>query len=239
MKGLATALALALALTLFPGTGGAQLSPVTVSELFQRLPDSECGGYGPLERQRMLEEAVPAPGNAGRTPGGAVEPLQPWVEVLSPNYLVLHRPGFSEITYKLFDGRGFQLLAVCRSRQHSSAIDRDCRFGLCLYRQDRLGLSRVEPREYFPGISILDFVTVDTLADPRAVEDIARRAPAYGQCLVCNLSSSDSLTLDLVTVTTVNAAACLNFLPPFGLLPLTWNGLNFTKPYDRASARPQ
>ena len=225
---------LLLAAVMFLGASPAPAA--TISEVFLMLPTSECGGYGVEERKMMLEATIPAPGNAGRSP--APDSLYPWVEILSPHHLILHRPGYDDISYKLFDGSGFQLLALCRGRQRVSPIDTACRFNLCLYRLDRSGLSRVEQRDYLPSISILDFVTADTLLDPRAVKDIADRAPSYGQCLTCNASAHDLLALDIVTATTVNAAACNNFLPPFGLLPLTWNGLNFTKPYDRAAPAP-
>ncbi len=226
----------ALALLLAGLTLGSPAGAANISEVFLMLPNNECGGYGVEERKMMLEATIPAPGNAGRSP--APDSLYPWAEILSPHYLILHRPGYDDISYKLFDGPSFQLLASCRGRQRISPIDSSCRFNLCLFRLDRSGLTRVEQREYMPSISILDFIAVDTLMDPRAVKDIAERAPAYGQCLTCNASAQDLLALDIVTTTTVNAGACNNFLPTFGLLPLTWNGLGFTKPYDRAAPAP-
>ncbi len=205
------------------------------ADIFLMLPNTECGGYTQAERQQMLDFAFVAPEASGRSP--SPDPEKPWAQILSTRLLVLHRPGYGDITYKVFDGYGFQLLAICRGRQRTSPIDTDCLFNLCLFRLDWAGLTRVELREYLPPISILDFITVDTLADPRAVKDIAARAPGYGQCLTCNASAHDMLGLDIVTATTIYAAACDNFLPPFGLLPLTWNGLGFTKPYDRAAPK--
>lgn len=211
------------------------LQAAGIAEIFLMLPDNECGGYTRAERQLMLESAFVAPGASGRSP--APDPEQPWVQILSTGLMVLNRPGYGNITYKTFDGPNFQLIATCRGRQRTSPIDSDCLFNLCLFRLDVTGLFRVELREYLPPISILDFITVDTLADPRAVKDIANRAPGYGQCLTCNISAHDLLGLDIVTATTVYAAPCDNFLPPFGLLPLTWNGQLFTKPYDRGAPK--
>lgn len=211
-------------------------SAQSAAELFLRLPDAECGGYSPTERELMLNAAIEAPGAEGRrVPPDAAHPR---VRLVSSNYLVLHRPGrVGDISYKLFPGRGFDLLAVCRGRLPAAPMDPACPFDLCLYRHDAAGLSRVEQDEYLPSVTILDFITADTLTDPNAVRDIARRAPAYGLCLTCNATVQDPSALDVLTVTTVNAAACADFLPPFGLLRLTWNGTDFTKPYDRAAPR--
>jgi len=211
------------------------LQAATISEIFLMLPDNECGGYTQVERQMMLDSAFVAPEASGRSP--APNPERPWVQILSPGLMILGRPGYGQITYKTYDGPNFQLVAICRGRQRTSPIDTNCLFNLCLFRLDVTGFIRVELREYLPPISILDFITVDTLADPRAVKDIAARAPGYGQCLTCNISAHDILGLDIVTATTVYAAPCDNFLPPFGLLPLTWNGQFFTKPYDRAAPK--
>lgn len=227
---LVAALAAALIFSLASALGAAP-----ISEIFLMLPDHECGGYSRLERQAMLESAYVAPEASGRSP--APDPEKPWVQVLSPGLMVLHRPGYGQITFKSYDGGDFQLIASCRGRQRTAPVDTDCLFNLCLFRLDSAGLTRVELRAYLPPISILDFVTADTLADPRAVKDISARAPGYGQCLTCNASAHDILGLDIVTATTVYAAPCANFLPTFGLLPLTWNGQVFTKPYDRAAPR--
>lgn len=206
---------------------------VTAAELFMQLPSGECGGYGTEERQMMLDITINRPGAFG--PASVPDVQFSFVTIVSDSYLVLHRPaGQGSISYKVFPGRGFDLLAVCRGRQPNAPADPGYRFDLGLYRADLVGLTMVEQEEYLPSVSILDFITRDTLMDPAAVKDIAARAPAYPQCLTCNSSIQDRGALDIITVTTVNAAACHNFLPPFGLLPLTWNGLSFTKPYDRA-----
>lgn len=210
---------------------------LSINDLFLLLPDSECGGYTKEQRQLMLNEATYMPEEAGRSI--KPDPQKPWVDIYADNILILHRPGYGEITYKSFDGDSFQLLAACRNRQRVSPMDTTCLMNLCLLRHDTNGIYRVELREYLPRISILDFVSADTMTDPRAVQDIAARAPHYGQCLTCKASVHERLVLDIVTSTTINAAACADFLPQFGLLPLTWNGSVFTKPYDRADPRPE
>lgn len=208
----------------------------SINDVFLLLPNEECGGLTQVERQAMLQTALTAPGAGGQT--SIPDPSRPWLHLVSANYLILGRPGYQgDITYKLFDGDGFQLLAVCRGRQSAAPMDPVCRFDLCLYRLDPTGLSRADQGDYLPPVSILDFITPDTLKDPRAVRDIAARASTYNGCLTCNASLNAQGALDIITVTTVNAAACNNFLPPFGLLPLTWTGLGFTKPYDRAAPR--
>ena len=207
----------------------------TAGEIFLMLPNAECGGFSRVEREGMLEVAVDGNLTAGQSSSPDV--MNPWVRVIATNFLELHRPGYGPITYKLYEGHGFQLLAVCRGRQRTAPMDPDCRFNLCFYRLDSAGLSRVEPTDYLPSISILDFITPEMLDDARARADIATRGPTYPSCLTCVASIHDSQTLDIITFTTVNSAACDNFLPPFGLLPLTWNGLEFTKPYDRAAPR--
>ena len=208
-------------------------SAATVSEIFLTLPNAECGGFSRVEREEMLKVTVDGNLTAGQSASPDV--TYPWVRIVATNFLELHRPGYGPITYKLYEGHGFQLLAVCRGRQRTAPMDPDCRFNLCFYRLDPTGLSRVEPADYLPSISILDFITSAMLDDPRARADIAVRGPTYPSCLTCVASIHDSQTLDIITFTTVNSAACDNFLPPFGLLPLTWNGLEFTKPYDRAA----
>ncbi|UQZ89200.1 hypothetical protein C4J81_08310 [Deltaproteobacteria bacterium Smac51] len=217
-------------------TSAARLEAVNIAEAFLMLPIEQCGGYNTIERQAMLDHIIAEPGAFGESSVPDVE--YPWVRVISANYMILQRPGFGNISYKLFDGRGnFQILAICRGRQRTSPADPSCRFDLCLYRLDRNGLTELDHNEVMPNISILDFITLDTLSDPDAARDIAARGPTYGQCLTCNASAQDSRMLDIKTTTSVNAAACDNFLPPFGLLPLTWNGLEFTKPYDRAAPK--
>jgi hypothetical protein len=207
----------------------------TISEIFLMLPSGECGGLNVAERQALLSRVTEAPGANG--PASVPNTQAPWLRLPADNYLVLQRPRAGDITYKLFEGRSFQLLVICRGRGRLAPGDPVDSLDLSLYRLDQVGLSRAEGVDYLPGISILDFVTADTLADPRAVAAIARLAPTYNECLTCIAGAIDRRLLNIVTATTVNAAACDDFLPPYGLLPLTWNGQIFTKPYDRAAPR--
>lgn len=214
-------------------------TPITqsVTDIFLQLPDSECNDFSPAERKAILETSTQTtPGGAGRA--SVPDPNKPWIHIYSNQFMVLNRPGLDgTITYKLFNGNGFTLIAICRGRQRYGVVDPACRFDLCLYVLDNRGLSRAEHHKYLPGITILDFITMDTLTDPRARSSIAARGPTYGQCLTCNANLSNPGSLDIITTTTINAKACDSFLPTYGILPLTWNGSHFTKPYNRASPR--
>jgi hypothetical protein len=165
--------------------------------------------------------------------------LSPWLGQPSDNLLVLHRPRGGAITYKLFEGRSFQLLVICRGRNRPAPGDPVSHLDLSLYLMSRQGLNQADLHDYLPGIGILDFIAADTVTDPRAVHALARLAPAYTECLSCSLSAAHRLTLDIVTATSLNAAPCDDLLPAFGRLPLTWNGQVFTKPYDRAAPRDE
>lgn len=224
-----------LGLILLIMSAGGPAWAATVSEIFLMLPNGECGGFSRVEREGMLQGAIDGNLTAGQS--SSPDMTNPWVRVIADSFLELHRPGYGPITYKVYEGHGFQLLAICRGRQRTAPMDPAGRFNLGFYRLDSAGLTRAEQEDYLPSVSILDFITPEILDDPRARADIAARGPTYPQCLTCNASIHDSLTLDIITFTTVNASACDNFLPPYGLLPLTWNGLGFTKPYDRAAPR--
>ena len=227
---LPTALALAWLMAL-PGPAGAE----TLAEIFILLPPTECGGYDVPQRQEMLAGIIEAPAAMG--PASVPESQAPWLRQPADNFLVLQRPRAGPITYKLFDGRSFQLLAICRGRNRPGPGDPVEPLDLSLYRMDRTGLKRVNLPDYLPNIGILDFVTADTVIDHRAVKTLARLNPVYTECLSCSLSSAHRLTMDIVTATTINAAACDDLLPAIGRLPLTWDGQAFTKPYDRAAPR--
>jgi hypothetical protein len=207
----------------------------TLAEMFLLLPSVECGGYNVPQRQDLLAKVTETPGETGPTP--VPDTLSPWLRQPSDNFLVLQRPRGGPITYKLFEGRSFQLLVICRGRNRPAPGDPVDPLDLGFYRMDRQGLNRVNPHDYLPSIGILDFVTADTVTDPRAVRTLARLAPVYTECLSCSLSAAHRLTMDIVTATTLNAAPCDDLLPTFGRLPLTWDGKAFTKPYDRAAPR--
>jgi hypothetical protein len=208
----------------------------TLEEIFLLLPSTECGGYSQSQRQDLLARLIPeGPGEAGPEADDLVSPR---LRRTSENFMVLQRPPAGAITYKLFEGRAFQLLVICRGRQRPVPGDPIDPLDISLYRMDRLGLNRAgNLQDYLPDIGILDFVTADTVTDPRAVRTLARLAPAWTECLSCSLSPNHRLTLDIVTATSLNAAPCDDLLPTFGRLPLTWDGQAFTKPYDRAAPR--
>ena len=225
-------LLLALAwLLLLPGAARA----ATLAEIFLLLPSSECGGYNVPQRQDMLASLTEAPGEMG--PASVPDLHSPWLRQISDNFLVLQRPRGGAITYKLYEGRSFQLLVICRGRNRPAPGDPVNPLDLGFYLMDRAGLHKVNASDYLPFIGILDFVTADTVTDPRAVRTLARLAPTYTECLSCSLSDTHRLTLDIITATALNAAPCDDLLPNFGLLPLTWDGQAFTKPYNRAAPR--
>ena len=228
-------LLLALAwLLLVPGPARA----ATLAEIFLLLPSGECGGYTQPQRQGMLDSLTETPG-VMESVSAPPDPFTPQLRQVADNFLVLQRPRGGPLSYKLYDGRTFQLLVVCRGRHQPAPGDPVDPFDLGFYRMDRTGLHKVSPSEYLPYIGILDFVTADTVTDPRAVRTLARLAPTYTECLSCYLSDTHRLTLDIVTATSLNAAPCDDLLPNFGRLPLTWNGQVFTKPYDRAAPRDE
>jgi len=222
-----------LLLLMVPGPAKA----ATLAEIFILLPSSECGGYNAPQRQDLLAALTEAPGEMG--PASVPDPFTPWLRLVADNFLVLQRPRGGPITYKLYEGRSFQLLVICRGRHRPTPGDPVDPLDLGFFRMDRTGLHKVDPSDYLPYIGILDFVTAATVTDPRAVRTLARLAPTYTECLSCSLSDTHRLTLDIVTATSLNAAPCDDLLPNFGHLPLTWNGQVFTKPYDRAAPREE
>ena len=221
------------ALFLMLSAGSAQAA--TITEAFLMLPNTQTGGFSRVEREMMLEAAVDGNLLAGQSQTPDV--TRPWIRIIGDNFMELHRPGHGPINYKLFEGSGFQLLAICRGRLSNAPIDPVCPFDLCLYRLDREGLTQADQDKYLPSLTILDFITPEMLDDPRAAVDVASRGPNFTGCLACNASIHDSLALDIITYTAINASACANFLPPYNMIRLTWNGLGFTKPYDRAAPR--
>ena len=210
----------------------------TLTEIFLLLPSNECGGFTQAQRQDLLAKLTAPPDENKPKPDPEVEALSPRLRQPSEIFLVLERPPAGAITYKLFEGRAFQLLAICRGRQQPTPGDPVEPLDLSFYRFDRQGLNRTSLADYLPGVGILDFITADTVTDPQAVRALIRLAPTFTECLSCSLSATHQMTLDIVTATSLNAAPCDGFLPTFGRLPLTWDGRElFTKPYDRAAPR--
>jgi hypothetical protein len=231
MKGWAVLAVLLTLAGLLAAPGPARAA--TVTEIFLLLPADECGGYDQSQRQDMLAKLTAAPDETKPE----LDALSPRLRQPSENFLVLQRPQAGAVTYKVFDGRSFQLLAICRGRQQPTPGDPVEPLDLSFYLFDRMGLNRVNSHDYLPSVGILDFITADTVTDPQAVRALARLAPTYAECLSCSLSLNHQLTLDIVTATSLNAAPCDGFLPTFGRLPLIWDGQIFTKPYDRAAPR--
>jgi len=209
----------------------------TLTEIFLLLPSNECGGFTQAQRQDLLAKLTAPPDENTPKPDPEVEALSPRLRQPSENFMVLERPPAGAITYKIFEGRAFQLLAICRGRQQPTPGDPVNPLDLSFYRFDRQGLNRANLPDYLPGIGILDFVTADTVSDPQAVRALARLAPTFAECLSCSLSANHQMTLDILTATSLNAAPCDGFLPTFGRLTLTWDSQLFTKPYDRAAPR--
>ena len=113
---------------------------------------------------------------------------------------------------------------------HDSYLD------LSLYLISPVGdLHRAEIDDYFPPISVLDFMTADTLQDKGAARDLAWIDQSFSDGLTCHASAQDPLALDILTVTSVNGHSCAHLMAQFKLLPLKWNGERFSKPYDRAA----
>jgi hypothetical protein len=137
--------------------------------------------------------------------------------------------------------RGWQLLAICHSRQtygpanadelpHVSFLD------LIIYTVSSTNdLIRADIADYLPEIGVWDYVTSDTVTDKRAFRELQAISQIFPDCLTCHASSQDSISLDIMTVTSINGHSCSNLLPQFKLLPLRWEGDHFTKPYDRAA----
>lgn len=219
------------ALAFILAAGPAQAA--SINEVFLMLPNTQTGGFSRVEREALLEKAIDGNLLAGQSQSPDV--IRPWVRIIGENFMELHRPGHGPINYKLFDGSGFQLLAICRGRLRNAPIDPVCPFDLCLYRVDREGLTQADQEKYLPSITILDFITPEMLDDPRSAADVAARGSNFIDCLACNASIHDALALDIITYTAINASACANFLPPYNMIRLTWSGLEFTKPYDRAA----
>jgi len=224
-----------LALALFPK----QLEAADIKELFLRLPPEQTNGLSQAFRQELLEKTgTGASGYSTPSPEGF------WLEYHGPNYLTLFSMNHSPVVFKTFPGdRGFQLLIVCRSRQTSGPptreMDRQTRgnYDLTLYQVGSKGdFNSVTFETFLPPIGVWDFITRDTLEDSRAVRDLEIINQTFSECLTCHASSEDGQALDIMTVTSLNGHSCGGFLAQFKLLPLSWNGEFFTKPYDRAAS---
>lgn len=211
----------------------------SVTDVFYKLPDSEVSGIGSEERRNLVERSGKAVGYSAPSKAGF------WVETSLPNVLTLYGIHHSPVVYKLFEGKEGHpdLLVICRSRQTSGPTRSDERIpdpppmDISLYSYlANSDVIKVDRSDFIPPIGVLDFVTYDVIEDARARYDLGVINEDFLRCLTCHASPQDKLALDIVTVTSINAHSCAGFLPQFKLIPLSWNGEHFEKPYDRAAS---
>jgi hypothetical protein len=218
---------------------GDALAAGNILDIFLELPPEAT--YGLTREQRTLL----AQSHRGSVEGYTAPSREGYFLEIKDPALTLMGVHRSPIVYKLFQGGpgAPAVLAVCRSRQTSGPSTAYERlpdrppFDLMLY---RTGISRAMipalVHEFVPPIGVLDFVTTDTLEDELARRDLEAIDRDFLPCLTCHASTEDRAALDIVTVTSINAHSCGGFLPQFKLIPLSWNGEHFTKPYDRAAS---
>ncbi|MDR1487976.1 MAG: hypothetical protein LBT62_08325 [Deltaproteobacteria bacterium] len=208
-----------------------------ITEIFLLIPPEQAKGLTSSIRRELL--TLTGQGSSGYS---APSREGYWVEIHSDSAMTLFGISQAPVVYKTFPtNKGWQLLAICRSRQtHGPAKDwqipHETPLDLVLYLISPTNdLIRAYTEDYLPKISVLDFVTLDTITDRRAVLDLeVIDETFYADCLTCHASVQDPVALDILTVTTINGHSCSHFMSQFKLLPLKWNGEYFTKPYDRA-----
>jgi hypothetical protein len=219
----------------FPSAPEAVAADIT--ELFLLLPPEHVRDMNAATRRGLLD-------NRGQGAAGYTAPSQEgrWVEVRGANVLTLFGLAEAPIVYKVFPmTRGWQLLTICRSRQtygpaNTAELPHETFLDLVLYLVSTANdLIRADVEDYFPPIGVLDFMTKDTVMDRRALEDLAAIDLSFADCLTCHASVQDELTLDIMTMTSINGHSCANLLAQFKLLPLKWEMDRFSKPYDRAA----
>jgi hypothetical protein len=215
------------------------LKAADIGEVFASLPPEEARGLSSALRRDLLDRA-----HQGASGYSAPSPEGFWLEIHGDRSLTMYGSGSGPTVYKIFPlATGWTLAAICRSRQTqgpSSLVEppHDSYLDLGLYLLSPAGdLMRAELYDYLPPISVLDFMTADTLTDPRAASDLAFIDQTFSDCLTCHASAQDPLALDILTVTSVNGHSCSHLLAQFKLLPLKWTGERFEKPYDRAAPR--
>ncbi|MDR1050751.1 MAG: hypothetical protein LBP95_06670, partial [Deltaproteobacteria bacterium] len=188
--------------------------------------------------RRALLEAH-SQGRAGYT---APDEQGRWVQVHGDNALTLFGLNEAPVVYKIFPMlKGWQLLTICRSRQtygpaNSVELPHETFLDLVIFLVSSTDdLIRADLKDYFPEVTVLDFVTADTVKDRLAVEDLAVIAPTFADCLTCHASVEDPLALDVLTVTSINGHSCAGLMAQFKLLPLKWESDRFAKPHDRGA----
>jgi hypothetical protein len=210
-----------------------------IRDYFVKAPDSLAHGLTAVERRALLDITA-------QKQSLYVSPSESgfWVDVHGANALTLYGYHRSPIVFKTFDSKDrWRLLAICHSRQTSGPteeipLSQASPYDLTLMRVDHNDeLNATIMGLYLPPISVLDFVTADTLTDRQAGRDLSLINQNYESCLTCHASVLDPRALDILTVTTINGHSCWGFLPQFNLLPLAWNGEYFTKPHDRAAPK--
>ncbi|MDR3134619.1 MAG: hypothetical protein LBU69_00830 [Deltaproteobacteria bacterium] len=209
----------------------------TISEIFLLVPSERLMGLTAVDRRALLDRI-------GQGAAGYTSPSDDghWLELNGTHSLTLFSIRDAPIVLKVFQAtNGGQLLAICRSRQtygpaNANELPHETFLDLFLYSVSATNdLIQVNLADYFPPIGIWDFVTLDTITDPNALRDLQAKELIFEDCLTCHASTQDSITIDIMTVTSINGHSCAYLMPQFKLLPLSWEGYQFTKPYDRAA----
>jgi hypothetical protein len=212
----------------------------TITEIFLLLPPEQTRGLSNVDKRALLD-------NVGTGAAGYPTPSQAgyWLDIRSENTLTLFSIRGAPIVYKVFPlPRSAQLLVICRSRQtygpaNANELPHETYLDLVLYTISPTNdLIRADIEDYLPEIGVWDYVTSDTVTDRDAIRDLQVISNFFDDCLTCHASVQDNISLDIMTVTSINGHSCAFLMPQFKLLPLRWEGDHFTKPYDRA-ARPE
>jgi hypothetical protein len=209
----------------------------TISEIFLILPPEHVRNLSSVDRRAMLDSH--AQGSGGYTPPNDAGY---WVELHGEHSITLFNLRDAPIVYKVFNTtKGWQLLAICRSRQtygpaNANELPHETYLDMILYSVSVSNdLLIVDLADYLPEIGVWDFVTRETVTDREALRDLEAINQIFPDCLTCHASVQDSTTIDILTVTSINAHSCASLLPQFKLLPLKWEGYRFSKPYNRAA----
>ncbi|MDR3204162.1 MAG: hypothetical protein LBV23_05415 [Deltaproteobacteria bacterium] len=216
------------------------LKAATISELFLLLPPEQVRGMTAAERRELIETAhrgtsgYATPSKSGR-----------WLQMKGEHAVTLFGLAEAPIVYKIFPAfSSWQLLGVCKSRQtygptNVNELAHETPYDLTLFLVSQTNdIIRAQLEDYLPPISVLDFMSADTMEDKRAIADLAYIDADFGPCLTCHTSLQDTRALDILTVSGINGHSCAKLITHFKTLPLTWEKDRFTKPYDRAAPIP-
>ncbi|MDR1871641.1 MAG: hypothetical protein LBS60_06890 [Deltaproteobacteria bacterium] len=237
IKPILKVLSFLLALITVLALGPKPLKAADIRDYFIKVPESFVYNLSAVDRRALLDSS------ARRKPDYvAPSPAGFWVEIHGPQALTLFGHHRTPLVFKTFPSKErWKLLVICQSRQTSGPTEGDPASPAPSYdlnlllvdHNDELNSASLDT--YIPPISVLDFVTGDTLTDRGAVRDLAMINQGFDRCLTCHASVLDPSSLDILTVTTINGHSCLGYLPQYKLLPLYWNGEYFIKPHDRAA----